>query len=194
MTTLVASRHLAAYPATPAYGHVNTVISSGRVELVDERQRALNDARFRALWILLGFALIATVALARIVHLGVAEHFRQRNSATMLPRRGDIVDRNGELIATEQVELLWSGLVASFRSRLLALPVRCAQMVMSLKNYTEIESCLRAQVFEALSELSRYDPEQQQGDIDIEESGELGGAATVAADQPVGGSLPLFEQ
>ena len=99
MTTLVASRHLAAYPATPAYGHVNTVISSGRVELVDERQRALNDARFRALWILLGFALIATVALARIVHLGVAEHFRQRNSATMLPRRGDIVDRNGVPLA-----------------------------------------------------------------------------------------------
>ncbi|MDE3037360.1 MAG: protoporphyrinogen oxidase [Pseudomonadota bacterium] len=101
---------------------------------------------------------------------------------------------NGQLLATEQVELLWSGLVASFRSRLLALPVRCAQMVMSLKTYTEIEGCLRAQVFEALSELSRYDPEQQQSHIDLEESGEPGGTATVAPDQPVGGSLPLFEQ
>src|SRR4029077_9353957 len=40
----------------------------------------------------------------------------------------------GDLIATDQVELLWAGLVAAFRSRMLALPVRCAQMVMSMKN------------------------------------------------------------
>jgi len=69
---------------------------------------------------------------------------------------------NGELIAADEVESLWSGLVASFRSRLLALPVRCAHKVLSLKTYQEIESTLRAHVFEALSELSRYDPAEQQ--------------------------------
>jgi phage terminase Nu1 subunit (DNA packaging protein) len=68
---------------------------------------------------------------------------------------------NGELIAADEVESLWSGLVASFRSRLLALPVRCAHKVLSLKTYPEIESTLRAHVFEALSELSRYDPADQ---------------------------------
>ncbi len=100
----------------------------------------------------------------------------------------------GDLIATEQVELLWAGLVAAFRSRMLALPVRCAQMVMSMKNYTEIEGCLRAQVYDALSELSRYDPDQQQSSINLEEGGEPGGTAAVAPSEPVGGSLPLFEQ
>lgn len=69
---------------------------------------------------------------------------------------------NGELIAADEVESLWSGLVASFRSRLLALPVRCAHKVMSLKTYQEIESTLRAHVFEALSELARYDPAESE--------------------------------
>lgn len=109
----------------------------------------------------------------------------------------------GEVLPAEQVELLWSGLVASFRARLLALPVRCAQLVMSLKAYAEIEACLRAQVYEALNELSRYDPEHaepldtggpEQGDIVIEEGGELERAAADAPDQRVGGQLPLFEQ
>ena len=70
----------------------------------------------------------------------------------------EVMAMNGELIAADEVESLWSGLVASFRARLLALPVRCAHKVMSLKTYQEIESVLRAHVFEALSELSRYDP------------------------------------
>lgn len=99
---------------------------------------------------------------------------------------------NGELIAAERAEFLWSGLVSAFRARLLALPVRCAQIVTSLTNYTEIEACLRAQVYEALNELSRYDPGQ--GDRDIEESGGDLRPAADAEDQRVGGSLPLFEQ
>ena len=100
---------------------------------------------------------------------------------------------NGELVATDQVELLWAGLVSSFRARMLALPVRCAHLLMSLKTYPEIEVCLREHVHEASNELARYDPEQQ-SPIDIEEGGEPGSAAAEPEDQPVGGSLPLFEQ
>lgn len=74
---------------------------------------------------------------------------------------------NGELIAADEVESLWSGLVASFRSRLLALPVRCAHKVMALKTYQEIETTLRAHVFEALSELARYDPAESELQSDI---------------------------
>ncbi|MEQ1788823.1 MAG: hypothetical protein ABL857_00115 [Rickettsiales bacterium] len=103
----------------------------------------------------------------------------------------EVKSMNGELIPAEQVEHLWSGLVAAFRSRMLALPVRCAQMVMSFKNYTEIESCLRAQVYEALNELSRYEAEQ--GDIDIETSSEPSSTATITTDQSVGGQFSLFE-
>lgn len=94
---------------------------------------------------------------------------------------------NGELIAAEQVEILWSGLVSAFRSRMLGLPVRCANLVMSMDSYQEIEGCLRSHIYEALEELSHYDPEQ--GGIDIEESGEPIVPSAVLEDQPVGGSV-----
>lgn len=90
---------------------------------------------------------------------------------------------NGELIAADEVESLWSGLVASFRARLLALPVRCAHKVMSLKSYQEIESVLRAHVFEALSELSRYDPAEPEPES-TPESGSDPESGNVAAGEP----------
>lgn len=97
----------------------------------------------------------------------------------------EVKSMNAEVIAADQVELLWAGLVSAFRSRMLALPVRCAHLVMTFKTYQEIEGCLRGHVNEALSELSRYDPEQS--GIDIEESSEPGSTAAATEDQPVGG-------
>ena len=79
--------------------HINTVISEGRVALVDVRQKALNEARFRATWVILGFALVATVALAQIARLGIAEKLRRASATGLLPPRGDIVDRNGVPLA-----------------------------------------------------------------------------------------------
>ena len=94
---MLASAHA---PAGPRFaGHVNTVISAGRVELVDVRQRALGEARLRALWILGLFAAIALVALARLVHLGIGEQLRRGDAIASAPRRGDIVDRNGVPLA-----------------------------------------------------------------------------------------------
>jgi hypothetical protein len=46
-------------------------------------------------------------------------------------------------------------------------------------------------VYEALNELSRYEAEQ--GDIDIETSSEPSSSATITADQSVGGQFSLFE-
>lgn len=99
---------------------------------------------------------------------------------------------NGEMVPAEQVEMLWSSLVAAFRARMLALPIRLAHRVMSLKTYPEVEGCLREHVYEALDELSRNDPEQY-SIIASEESGEPGGTAAEPEDQPVGGSVPAAE-
>ncbi len=104
----------------------------------------------------------------------------------------EVKSLNGQVIPSEQVELLWSGLVASFRLRMLAMPVRCALRVMNLKTYPEIETCLREHVHEALNELSRYDPEQH-SPIDLEESGEPSGSATEPEDQSMGGPIPAAE-
>ncbi|HVR90926.1 MAG TPA: penicillin-binding protein 2 [Novosphingobium sp.] len=80
---------------------VSTAISSGRVELVNVRQRSLLLAKWRVLWVLLGFGLLALVALLRIGLLGLFEQAPARltMAEALLPERGDIVDRNGVPLA-----------------------------------------------------------------------------------------------
>ncbi|EDL48676.1 penicillin-binding protein 2 [Erythrobacter sp. SD-21] len=72
-------------------------LASGRVQLVSIRQKSLDLARWRVLWIALGFALVAVMALARIIYLGAGGDGARATSleAALLPDRGEIVDRNG---------------------------------------------------------------------------------------------------
>ena len=80
---------------------VSTVITTGRVELVNVRHRLLLVAKVRLLWVLCIFALIAVVAVFRIGYLGAFEPSRARGSLAdaLLPSRGEIVDRNGVPLA-----------------------------------------------------------------------------------------------
>ncbi len=76
-------------------------ITTGRRQLVNVRQRTLLVAKWRMLWVLTLFGVIALCALVRIVLLGTFEP--SRGPATMadalLPERGEIVDRNGVPLA-----------------------------------------------------------------------------------------------
>jgi len=80
---------------------VSTAISSGRVRLVDIRQRSLLVAKWRVYWVVAAFAFIAVIALFRIGWLGFSgEAVESRSMAdAMLPPRGEIVDRNGVPLA-----------------------------------------------------------------------------------------------
>lgn len=80
---------------------VSTAISSGRVQLVNVRQRLLLTAHLRILWVLAIFALVAMAALARVVQLGLFENALEHHSLrdTLLPPRGEIADRNGVPLA-----------------------------------------------------------------------------------------------
>ncbi|MBX7527448.1 peptidoglycan D,D-transpeptidase FtsI family protein [Qipengyuania vesicularis] len=72
-------------------------MASGRVQLVSIRQKSLDLARWRVLWIALIFALIAACAMVRIAYLGIGGEGARATSleAALLPDRGEIVDRNG---------------------------------------------------------------------------------------------------
>ena len=76
---------------------ISTAISSGRGELVNVRQRSLLMAKWRVLWVVAGFLLIALTAVLRIAFLGLfADAPTQQDMATaLLPPRGDIGERNG---------------------------------------------------------------------------------------------------
>jgi len=77
---------------------VSTAISTGRVQLVNVRQRSLLVAKLRV-WMVVGaFTLIGIVALFRIAWLGIAGEGEGR-SGIALPPRGEIVDRNGVPLA-----------------------------------------------------------------------------------------------
>ena len=80
---------------------VSTTISSGRGALVNVRARSLLMAKWRVLWVILGFLFIAFAAVIRILYLGFfADAPAQQQFGTLLvPARADIVDRNGVPLA-----------------------------------------------------------------------------------------------
>lgn len=80
---------------------VSTAVSSGRRDLVNVRTRSLLMAKWRVLWVVLGFALITLIALLRIAVLGLFQGAPTNEdiASALLPQRGDIVDRNGVPLA-----------------------------------------------------------------------------------------------
>ena len=80
---------------------VSTAITSGRRELVNVRTRSLLMAKWRVLWVVLGFGTIAAAALLRLAFLGLFAGLPSAAdlAAALQPQRGDITDRNGVPLA-----------------------------------------------------------------------------------------------
>jgi cell division protein FtsI (penicillin-binding protein 3) len=80
---------------------VSSAVTSGRRDLVNVRSRSLLMAKWRVLWVVLGFAVLTLAALIRIVLLGLFQSAPSSEDIAnaMLPQRGDIVDRNGVPLA-----------------------------------------------------------------------------------------------
>ena len=80
---------------------VSTAITTGRRELVNVRSHSLLVAKWRVLWVVLGFAGIATAALLRLAFLGLVSGLPSAAelAAALQPPRGDITDRNGVPLA-----------------------------------------------------------------------------------------------
>ncbi|MFM5894156.1 MAG: penicillin-binding protein 2, partial [Novosphingobium sp.] len=80
---------------------VSTAIQTGRRDLVNVRTRSLLMAKWRVLWVVLGFAAIALTAVLRIAFLGLFSGLPSAAdlAAALQPQRGDITDRNGVPLA-----------------------------------------------------------------------------------------------
>lgn len=72
-----------------------------RVQLATARQLALLTAKQRVIWVALGFAFIAALALLRIGIIGASDRALVATpfDEALLPPRGEIVDRNGAPLA-----------------------------------------------------------------------------------------------
>lgn len=80
---------------------VSTAITSGRRDLVNVRTRSLLVAKWRVLWVVLGFGVVAAAALLRLSFLGLFSGLPSAAdlAAALQPQRGDITDRNGVPLA-----------------------------------------------------------------------------------------------
>lgn len=66
--------------------------------------------------------------------------------------------KRGELIPADVVERVWSDMVASFRAKIMSIPTKAAHQFVSLTEISEIQDALKEHHFEALQELSDYEP------------------------------------
>ncbi|MCV0382473.1 MAG: penicillin-binding protein 2 [Erythrobacter sp.] len=74
---------------------------NARVQLVTARQSAVTTAKVRLLWLALGFAFVALIAVVRVGFLGMSDRAVAATSLedALLPPRGEIVDRRGVPLA-----------------------------------------------------------------------------------------------
>ena len=74
---------------------------TARLQLTSMRQRSVAQAKLRVLWVILGFAFLAIMAVTRIGFLGLSDTAIAATSLqdALLPDRGSITDRNGVPLA-----------------------------------------------------------------------------------------------
>lgn len=65
-----------------------------------------------------------------------------------------------ELHAADDVELFLTNMLVDFKNRLLSMPQKVAQLVIGETDINVIVETMEKEVFQALNELSEYDPEK----------------------------------
>lgn len=75
-----------------------------------------------------------------------------------------------KLHRSEDVEYYWNSMVLSAKSRLTAIPVKCAPLLVGIEDRKEIQAILKREVTDALNELADYDVETFDTDLLEDES------------------------
>jgi len=93
----------------------------------------------------------------------------------------------GQMHDAADVEFVMTNMLVTFRNRILAIPDKVAPKVLGVKNLSEISEVINAELLEALTELSEYDPamfagggDDAEDDQSVPEDPESGGAAAEA--------------
>lgn len=71
-----------------------------------------------------------------------------------------VLQMEKKMHTSEDVEYFWNAMIMSAKSRLTSIPVKVAPSLVGLEDRKEIQSILKREVSEALSELANYDIEQ----------------------------------
>lgn len=71
-----------------------------------------------------------------------------------------VLQMEKKMHTSADVEYFWNAMVMSAKSRLTSIPVKVAPSLVGLEDRKEIQTILKREVTEALSELANYDIEQ----------------------------------
>jgi phage terminase Nu1 subunit (DNA packaging protein) len=72
----------------------------------------------------------------------------------------EVKEYRGELHRAEDVEDVWTEMLSNFRARALAVPTKLAPQILGIEDLKEMQKALKDAVYEALQELSEYDPDR----------------------------------
>lgn len=85
-----------------------------------------------------------------------------------------VLNLEKKMHTSEDVEYFWNSMILSAKSRLTAIPVKCAPVLVGIEDRKEIQSILKREISDALSELANYDIDKFESDfedvLDDEES------------------------
>lgn len=73
--------------------------------------------------------------------------------------------REGKLHEAEDVEFALTGMLVTFRNRLLSIPSKLAPQLIGVNSIAEIQTVIDTELREAMTELSEYDPAMFNGEV-----------------------------
>lgn len=77
-----------------------------------------------------------------------------------------------KLHRAEDVEYFWNAMVLAVKSRLTAIPVKCAPLLAGIEDRKEIQAILKREVSDALNEIADYDADQFDKELEEEDVGD----------------------
>lgn len=78
----------------------------------------------------------------------------------------EVLNLEKKMHRSEDVEYFWNAMILAAKSRITAIPVKCAPILAGLEDRKEIQSILKREVSEALSELANYDIDRFESDYE----------------------------
>lgn len=81
----------------------------------------------------------------------------------------ELMQLKGELVNIEEVQLLYSGLIINFRSKMLALPNKVSPSIVGIDNLITVQDILTKEIYAALEELSRTNIDEIESKVNNDE-------------------------
>lgn len=78
----------------------------------------------------------------------------------------EVLNLEKKMHTSADVEYFWNAMVLAAKSRITAIPVKCAPILVGIEDRKEIQSILKREVSDALSELANYDIDKFESDFE----------------------------